>query len=437
MAKALTAAAIEKIKPSEARREIPDGLLTGLYFIVQPSGAKSWAVRYRLHGRLRKLTLGKYPVLDLAAARSNAKEALQAVQNGDDPALEKQAKLKAPESTFDRVLRDFLKRYAKPKNRSWLETARLLGLKPGDAKDEIDDPDKFKAVKGGLAAKWRDRDIKSFKRGEVIRELDAIIDRGAPTVANRTLAALRKLFNWAVSRDLLEANPCAGVKAPTAEVSRDRVLSEEELCAFLDACRSLNDPMRTLFLVLLLTGQRREEVAGMTWGEIDGDTWTIPRERAKNDKAHEVPLCEAVTETLGEVKRIESEKGFVFTTTGKTPVSGFSKAKARIDEGMLSYLRQRAEERGEDPETVTLPAWRTHDLRRTVASGMARLGINLPVIERVLNHVSGSFGGIVGVYQRHEFQDEKRAALEAWANYLESLVKPAENVFYLNGKASA
>lgn len=433
MSKALTAAALEKLKPQDNRREVPDGLLTGLYFIIQPSGKKSWAVRYRAHGKSRKLTLGSYPAMSLSNARDDAKAALRLIQKGEDPAVDKQT---APStlSTFDDVARSFLSRHAKPNNRSWKESARLLGLVPNKARPS-DDPQTFSVMKRSIAAKWGHRDILSITRGEVIAELDRIVDRGAPAVANRTLAALRKMLNWAVARDLMTLSPCAGVKAPSAEKARDRVLSDKELRAFWESCDEIGTPFGPLFQFLLLTGQRRAEVGAMTWTEMGPDGWTIPRERAKNDKSHSVPLSTAAVGVLDGIQRIEGPKGYAFTTTGKTPVSGFSRAKAKLDQKMLEILQKEAAARGDDPESMELTPWRLHDLRRTVASGMARLGISLPVIERVLNHVSGSFGGIVGVYQRHEFQDEKRSALETWGRFVISLVEPTENVIDMRDRA--
>lgn len=431
MAKALTAAALEKFRPDPNKRlEIPDGLLTGLYFIVQPTGRKSWAVRYRAHGRPRKLVLGKYPALNLSEARTEAKAALQRIQKGEDPAAEKQISKKRAkvEDEVDRirfgsVARLFLARYAKPKNRSWKETARQLGLVPDKSKPEsADDPKTFLLAKGSAVDKWGHRPIDSITRGEVIAFLDDIVDRGAPILANRVLAALRKLFNWSIQRDLLHASPCEKVKPPTAEKSRDRVLSDEELKALWQASDALGWPFGQLLQMLVLTGQRREEVGSMKWQEVSGDIWVLPRERVKTDKAHDVPLSTAAVAILERLPRIKGA-GYVFTTTGQKPVSGFSKAKDALDAKMLAILRKQAEEREGDPEAVTLEPWRLHDIRRTMASGMARLGIGIAVIEKILNHTSGTFGGIVGVYQRHEFADEKRRALEAWASFVGSLVE--------------
>lgn len=426
MAKALTAAALEKYKPEKSRKEIPDGLLTGLYFIVQPTGRKSWAVRYRHHGKPRKLVLGSYPALDLSAARDMAKEKLRSVQEGRDPAADKQVDRQrardddtAERTKFETVVRTFLSRHAKPKNRSWRETARQFGLVPGQSK--TDDPKEFEPVKGGLVARWGHRPVEDISRGEIISLMDEIVDRGAPVLANRTLSALRKLFNWAIARDMLDDNPCDKVKPPAEEKARDRVLTDDELRALWNGCEAIDWPFGPLFQILLLTGQRREEVGSMEWKEIEGDTWTIPRERVKTDRAQDVPLNAQATAIIDQLPHIKG-KGFVFTTNGNNPVSGYSKAKAALDGKMLEFLRAEAEKHGDDPDDVSLPHWRLHDIRRTVASGMARLGISLAVIEKILNHTSGSFGGIVGVYQRHEFADEKRKALEAWGKFVMHLL---------------
>lgn len=446
MAKAITGAALTKFKADPDKRlEIPDGVVTGLYFVIQPTGRKSWAVRYRHYGKPRKMMLGNYLAGDdakkagaeLVRFRGEAATILERVRQGEDPAAEKQIAKKtandddaADRSRLDNVAKLFLARYAKPKNRSWKETARQLGLAPDKAKPEdADDPKTFVALEGGVVDKWGHRPISTITRAEVIGLLDDIVDRGAPIMANRVLAALRKMFNWSIARGLLEASPCEKVKPPAAEKSRDRVLSDDELRALWLASDALGWPFGRLFQMLALTGQRREEVGAMKWREVSGDMWTLPRDRVKTDKAHEVPLSPAAVALLDGLPRVEGA-GYVFTTTGAKPVSGFSKAKDMLDEKMLAILKKQAEEAGADPQEIELQPWRLHDIRRTVASGMARLGISLAVIEKILNHTSGSFGGIVGVYQRHEFADEKRRALEAWANFIDRLTaeKPAENV---------
>lgn len=446
MAKAITGAALTKLKADpEKRLEIPDGVVTGLYFVIQPTGRKSWAVRYRHYGKPRKMMLGNYLAGDdakkagaeLVRIRGEAAAILERVRQGDDPGAEKQIAKKtaqdddaADRSRFDNVARLFLTRYAKPKNRSWKETARQLGLVPDKEKPEaLDDPMSFIAVKGGIVDKWGHRPIASVTRAEVIGLLDDVVDRGAPIMANRILAALRKLFNWSITRDLLQDSPCEKVKPPAAERSRDRVLTDDELRVMWQASEAMGWPFGGMFQLLALTGQRREEVSAMKWREVSGDVWTLPRGRVKTDKEHEVPLSPSAVALLEGLPRVDGA-GYVFTTNGERPVSGFSKAKDALDKKMLAILRQEAEQAGDDPDQVELTPWRLHDIRRTVASGMARLGISLAVIEKILNHTSGSFGGIVGVYQRHEFADEKRRALVTWANFVDGLTSdgPADNV---------
>ncbi len=388
--------------------------MAGLYLVIQPSGLKSWCVRYRYAGGSRKLTVGPYPAFDLGDAREEAQQVLQRVQRGGDPAREKRLERRRGaevKDDFESLVRLFIERHAKPNNRSWREVAWFLGLIP--SKDE---PNAFKVVKGGLVSKWSDRKIGDIRRADIIMLLDDIFDRGAPIVSNRTLAHVRKVFNWAIERDLVAVNPCAGVKPRAPEKSRDRVLGDEELKAIWKAAGAMTWPFGPIVQLLILTGQRREEVSGMRWSELnlDKELWTLPRARVKNDSEHTIPLSEAAFEVIRGIPRIKAVD-FVFSTTGRSPVSGFSKAKERLD------------------EASAVADWRLHDIRRTVASGMARLGITLPVIEKVLNHRSGSFAGIVGVYQRHSFSDEKRNALEAWARFVTTLVadKPGDNVVAL------
>jgi len=430
MAKRLTARTIEQIPPDPTKRlEIPDAGKPGLYLIVAPTGRKSWAVRYRRRsdGKPRKLTLDGFP--SLAVAHKLAQAALDRAAEGHDPAAEKavqkaavKAKAGDDPDTFGQVARLFIDRYHKPKNRSWIEVARLLGLRP-----KPDDVKVLETIKSGLADRWGKRHVGEITRRDIIAELDAIVDRGGGMTANRTLAALRKLWNWSISRDIVQANPCAGVTAPVAEVQRDRVLTDDEVRLFWKACERIGEPFGAPFKLLLLTGQRRSEVGEMTWSEIDADAklWRIPSERAKNGEPHDVPLSDAALAVLEGVKRIHGKAGLLFTTTGETAISGWSRAKDQLDRAMLKIAHETAAERGDDPSEVEVAPWRTHDLRRTAASGMARLGINLPVIEKVLNHRSGSFAGIVGVYQRHSFADEKREALHAWGRFVLSLTDAA------------
>jgi integrase len=384
MAQTLTARTVETIKPGTERREIADRRMPGLYLVLQPSGAKSWAVRYRHHGTPRKFTIGRYPVFDLAKARDAAGRALRTVAEGRDPGRERAAR----PDTVDAIAKLFLERHCNRSNRprTARETRRLLDLH--------------------VLPRWRGRLVRDITRRDVLDLLDRVVDSGKPIAANRVLSAVRKLFNWADARDIIVASPCAGVKPPTAERSRDRVLTDPELRNVWQAADRIGGPFGSLVKLLILTGQRRDEVAGMKWSEIDlkGRLWTLAAERVKNNKPHTVPLSEPAIATLTALPRIGDR--FVLTSNGEAPASGYSKGKRRLD-ALLP------------PD---MPPWRLHDIRRGTTSGLARLGISLPVIEKVLNHASGSFAGIVAVYQKHSFADEKRHALDAWGAFVTDLV---------------
>jgi integrase len=413
MAKVLTDKAVKAAATGAKRREIADGGMPGLYLVVQPTGAKSWAVRYRNSaGVPRKLTLKPaYPALGLADARVKAGEAMRAVSEGGDPAKERKAEraiVDPDRDLIENVVATFLERYTRrhAKASYAAETERLL--------------------RNEVLRRWRGRKLAEIKRSDVLELLDDIVDRGAPYTANRTLAAIRRLFNWAVERDLIAVSPCQNVKAPVPETARDRVLDNDELRLVWQAAAAMGWPFGPMVQLLILTGQRRSEVAGMEWTEVDLEkaTWAIPGRRTKNGEAHTVPLSSAAMAILKGLPQIGPEARFVLTTNGSRPVSGFSRAKAALDKRILD-------------SGAEVPPWRLHDLRRTVASGMAALGINLPAIEKVLNHTSGSFGGIVGVYQRHSYAEEKRQALEAWGRFVTDLVDdaPVANVVAMRGRA--
>jgi integrase len=424
MAKDLTVKALENLKPGPARREVPDGHTRGLFYILQPSGAASWALRYRFVGKPKKLTLGPYPAIDLPAARRLASEAVQAVARGEDPALAKQAARQSARAEAEPV-RDlvedvvslFIERHAKAKTRSWAETERML--------------------KKDVVGPWSGRRLSAIGRADVHELLDGIVDRGAPIAANRILAALRRLCSWSVERGIIQSSPCDGVKAPSAIRTRDRVLVDDEIKIAWTAFERSGWPFGKLAQLLLLTGARRDEIAEAKWSEIDLDakTLTLPPERSKNGQRHEIPLSDTAKQIIATLPKVSPGKGkeaiFMITTTGKSPISGFSKAKDQIDAAILDALRAEAAGRGENPEDVKEPAnWTFHDLRRSAASGMAGLGIAPHVVEAVLNHKSGTIKGVAAVYNRYSYADEKKAALEAWARKLDAIVsgKPAGNV---------
>lgn len=396
----MTAAKVEKLKPTDKRQELPDDLVKGLYLIVQPSGGKSWQVRYRAPGAHRRLTLGKYPILGLSDARLRARDVLLSVTDGQDPAAErrnrcKEAAVRAERDTIAALYSQFNKRHLSTL-KSGTEAGRFL--------------ERF------MLPAWGDRDIHSIRRRDVIELLDEIVDSGRAITANRVRAHVSKFFSWAVERDVIEASPVSGVKPPVKENVRDRVLTDDEIRWFWQACADAGHPWGPLGQTLLLTGQRLREVAGMREVEIRGDVWHLDVKRTKNRRVHDVPLSKAAQAVLGGVQRRCGGLAYIHTTTGTSPVSGFQKARLNIAERMLEIASI------EQGEPVEIPKWGWHDLRRTAATGMARLGVPVRVTEAVLNHISGTGGGIVAVYQRHDYADEKRSALEAWAQFVIGLV---------------
>jgi integrase len=366
--------------------------------------------------------------MDLKTARQEWRAAREKVAAGRDPGAEAKA-ARAPQPDADRdlfvsVARLFIRRHAMKQNRSWRETARLLGFGLDDEGELI--------VRNGPAQEWAGKRLADVTRRDVVDLIDATQDR-APVVAKNLHANLRKLLNWSVARGVIEANPMDGMEAPPPPRARDRVLDDNELRDVWLAAGGLGVPFGPMIRLLILTGQRRDEVAGMRWSEVDLEQrmWTVAPSRMKKDRAQDVPLSEPAVEIIEGMQKLRiAGSPFVFTTTGATAPSGFSRAKTRLDAAMLLAAQKRAQEAGDDAETVEpIPAWRFHDLRRSLASGMAALGIRLEVIEKILAHESGSFGGIRGVYQRHGFSAEKRAALEAWARHVLALAEPAsENI---------
>jgi integrase len=394
MAKKLTDISIKKIKSDPAKRlEIPDAGKPGLYLVIQPSGKKSWAVRYRFNGKPRKLTLKGFP--SIAAAHKLAQEALDKVAAGKDPASEKEAPPPRVD-LFKDVAADFIKRHVKE------NTSRTYAR------------DVERRFRKDVLDRLGDKDIRAITKLDINKLLDAVADRGGGLSANTIHAMLRSLFIWSIGKGYLDASPMVYVKRPLKVSARDRVLAEDEISSLWRACEVVGYPYGTLAQLLLLTGQRRSEVSGMRWDEIDlgKKVWLIPGERTKNGEPHEVPLSEPVLVILKSLPNIKGR--YVLTHSGDYPVTNHGLAKHAIDDAMAA-----------------VPRWTLHDLRRTAATGMARLHIPLQVAENVLNHISGSLGGMAGIYNRHDYADEKRSALEAWGRYVLALQRPAENVVAL------
>ena len=384
MAKALTQKTIENLKPSARRLEVPDGAVPGLYFVIQPSGATSWAFRYRLNGKSRKWTVGGYPALSLKDARERAKKGL----SQDDPAANKKANRRTAlaqqsDDLIDKVARDYLAKYTKShRPRSVEEITRI--------------------VEREIIPVWQGRLVTDIKKKDIHALLDPIEAR-APAMANCTFAVVRQFFSWCLERGIIETTPCTGIRSPALQTPRDRVLSDDEIKTLWHATGKLSWPFRDPIRLLLLTGARLNEVAGMTWDELDLDArlWRLPKERSKNKHAYVVPLSSVALAILAALPRVQSPGNFVFTLSGRSPSTSYSSIKPRLAAAMPN-----------------VPPWTIHDLRRTCASGMARLGTAPHVVEACLNHKSGTIRGVAAVYNKYSYDTEKRAALDGWAEHL-------------------
>lgn len=371
---------IISIKAKNKRQEFWDSYLPGFGMRVAPSGKKTFFVMCRDKGKQRRLSLGCYPIITLAEARDAARDKLRLVSQGLPLEEKKQESI-----TLEQVFKSFIERYAKKKNKDWKGTEARL--------------------RNTLIKEYGTLDVRDITRANIIALLDKIVARNAPIQANRVHAGASKFFKWCIERGYIESNPVQYITKPAPENPRDRVLSDDELALIWDKAEKMKYPFGPLLQILILTGQRKGEVSGMRWSEINikEKIWLIPKERSKNGHAHAVPLSGKVLNILENVPRF-LHSDFVFTTTGKTPVSGFGKLKSRLD------------------KASGVNNWIIHDIRRTVASGMARLKVTPYVVEKILNHVSGTFSSVAGVYNRYGYDDEKREALQAWGNYILSNV---------------
>lgn len=380
MQKALTDKTIEALKPQDKRYEVHDLRCPGMSVRVERSGRRTFNIKFRFGLKQKRMKLGTYPRISLATAREKAIELLRQVDEGIDPTKRR----RSPNMTVEAVCRQFITLHAKARNRSWREAERILERE--------------------FIAQFGERDIRQIKRYDVLEILDAAVARGAGYQANRILAHVRKLFSWSIERGILEVSPINGLKSPTIEKSRERVLSDDEIARILLACKNEVYPSRYFIPLLLATAQRRGELAQMRWSEVDFDakTWVIPGSRAKNGHCHVVPLNDFALSMLREVPRFV-DTDLVFTTTHNSPLSGFTK------------MRRRISERSQTSD------WRIHDLRRTAASGMASATVDPHVIEKILNHVGSTMSTVALTYNRYGYDFEKRQALNLWGERLNEL----------------
>jgi integrase len=369
---AFNARTIEAAKPGPARREISDPTLRALRLVVQPSGVKSWAVRYGIGGKKAKLTLGPYPVLSLAVARERAGEALRAVAAGVDPSAAKRAG-NAPDASFASAVALYDKLYV----------STLRSGTQANVGREL----------AAATAAWGSRALASITKPDVIALTDDAAERG-DTSRNTTIKNLSAFFKWCLSRAMIGQAPTHGLRR-TKEASRERVLSDDELAQVWKAAGSAG-AAGTLARLLILTGCRRDEIAKLEWSEVTADTITLPAARTKTGREHKVALTDAMRAILDTLPR----KGR-YVLTGDKPMKVNGGHKDKID--------------------VAIADWRFHDLRRSFSTGLARkIKTPLPVIERCLNH---KLGGVLAIYQQYDYADECRAAWEAWSAHVEKLTK--------------
>lgn len=403
----LTDRLLQTTKPPESGRlELTDEASPGLEFRVTANGAKSWRLNYRVKGLagLRRITIGPYPSISLSDARKRARSVYDAAKHGIDlPVQERREAEEATRSerrpkTVADLLRRYVEEHCKANQRRWEQTERL-----------------FKAhVEPSIGTK----ELGEVRRADVVELLDDLQNRkGLNAQVNRVRSQVLAAFNWAVERDFLDANPAASVKKrKKIEVPRARVLDDAELVAIWRAADSLTYPSNQLIKLLILTGQRRDEVRCLSWAEIRADIWILPGDRNKGRRDHEIPLPAAAIDLL---KALPQVGPFVFScdSKGAKPYAGMKRLKEILDRE--SGVRD----------------WTIHDIRRTVATGLGRLGIQQDVIERVLNHGRGI---LEKTYNVHQYRDEKRTSLDAWARRVDRLVaSEAENMVALTKRHQA
>jgi integrase len=345
---------------------------------VRAGGSRKFVIHYRQGGVQHRHTIGPANALTLDEARKRARRILVALGDGEDPAVQKAGKRLAAALTFSRIMEDYLE-------------ARQPGMKPRSHEECSRHLTKHWKPLHGLA-------IGSIARTTIAARLRDIVKASGPVAADRARSTLSAMFAWAIGEGLVEVNPVNGTNKASESKSRERVLSDAELAAISKAAPD-NDYGRIVKL-LMLTAQRREEIGGLTWSEIDKAEKLIalPSARTKNNRPHDVPLSDAAMAVLDSV--IERDGRALVFGRGEGGYSGWSRSKEALD------------------GAAKVAPWTLHDLRRTAATRMADLGVSPHIIEAILNHVSGHKSGVAGIYNRSTYAAEKRAALELWASHL-------------------
>jgi integrase len=382
LGRGLTAMAVERAKPpAKGQVEHFDKGFPGLALRLSYGGSKSFIFFYRIGGRQRRMTLGTYPAISLADARELWREARKDVAQGRDPALGRKRDKAA--QNFAEVAREWLTR-VQSKNKSGRQVELI--------------------VEGELIQAWGHRNIADIGRRDILDLVDSIADRGSIAMASRVQSYIRALLIWCMGRGIIVSDPSAHLPKLNGQIHRDRVLNNAELVAVWRGAVQVGYPYGTVVQLLILTGCRRDEIGGLTWSEIDGEMIRLPGERTKNKRPHEVPLSTPAKLVIERTPRFINPINFVFLGERLRPISAWSRAKIDLD------------------TACQVEGWRLHDIRRTVATGMAEIGVAPHIVEAVLNHVSGAKAGVAGVYNRAVYAREKAAALEAWGAHVMALV---------------
>lgn len=365
-----------------------DETCKGLAVRLQGS-ARVWMVRYQLpDGRRPKMKLGDVSGMPLAEARRAAAKIMAGAKDGHDPQAQRAVRKRQSADTFGALVELYLERYAKREQRprTLVETTR--------------------ALRRHLEPLHR-RPLADIARRDVAARLQELVDSSGPITANRTRSALSHCFSWAMQQGLAEANPVIGTARPAPEVKRDRVLSLDELRAVWMAAG--DDDYGRIAKLLVLTGQRRDEVGGMAVAELDlaRGLWVLPAARSKNRREHEIPLAPLAIEIIGTAR---AGREFVFGR-GRVGFSGWSQSKARLDERIAA-------------KGAEVAPWTLHDLRRSFVTHVNELGLAQPhAIEAIINHLGGvGKASVGGIYNRATYRKEKTAALNAWATVVADLV---------------
>ena len=382
----LTDRAVHAAKSKKGKRTyVWDAKVTGFGLRIEASERKTFVAKYRFKGQQRMVTLDRYPSSTLAEARAKAQAIIGRAQNGEDP--NHTDLLPTKSGSFAFALETYFEKHCATALRQ-------------NTRHEVE-----RALRREFLPPWKQRDIGDITKKDLVAILDGILGRGTPSAANHAFAYINHFFNWAVSRGVIVGSPCQGLSLPAAKVSRERVLSDHELSIIWHQAAKTAYPFGSIVQLLILTGQRRGEVTAMCWSQIDFENriWTLPPELTKNSREHNLPLSDPALRILENVPRLS--ENFVFPARGSktTSFSGFSKSKRKLS------------------DACGIDNWTLHDLRRTVATGLARANTQPHVIEKILNHSSGTISGVAAVYNRFQYIDEIRDALNKWSEHVMAL----------------